>query len=114
MLIKFREMQGQKVKSNECNFNDDLVLLRVETRQKLEPLWKGPFEMKAMQGPSAIIQKLGKRKKQEVHMNRLKLYFSLLSGAKDASAQVDPYVNTMYMVEATTNTNSAGGQVKDR
>jgi hypothetical protein len=61
----------------------------VETRQKLEPLWKGPFEIQEMKRPNAVIQGVGKRKKQEVHINRLKPYFSSLSGAKDASTQMD-------------------------
>jgi hypothetical protein len=63
-LIKFKEMQSQKVKSNEYKRNkNDLVLLRVETRQKLEPLWKGPFEIQEIRKPNAIFQGLGKRQK---------------------------------------------------
>jgi hypothetical protein len=46
-LIRFKETQGHKVDSNGYEFKEnDLVLLRAETRQKLEPLWKGPFEIK--------------------------------------------------------------------
>jgi hypothetical protein len=87
-LIKFKEAQGQRIKSNEYGFKEnDLVLLRVETRQKLEPLWKGPFEIQEIKRPNAIIQGVGKRKKQEVHINRLKPDFSSLSRAKDASVK---------------------------
>jgi hypothetical protein len=71
-------------------------------------------EIQEIGRPNEIIQELGKSKKQEVHMNRLKLYLASLSGVKDASAQMDSYVNTVFMVEATTSTNRAGGQVKDR
>jgi hypothetical protein len=86
-LIKFKELQSQRVKSNCYEFKEnDLVLLRVESRHKLEPLWKGPFEIKSIKGSNAVIQELGKRKQQEVHINRLKPYFSSLSGVKDASA----------------------------
>jgi hypothetical protein len=86
-LIKFKEAQSQKVKFNEHVFKEnDLVLLRIETRQKLDPLWKGPFEIQEIRGKNAVIQELGKRKKSEVHINRLKQYFSSLSGVKDESA----------------------------
>jgi hypothetical protein len=86
-LIKFKELQGQRVKSNNYEFKEnELVLLRVEARQKLEPLWKGPFEIKGIKGSNAVVQELGKRKQLEVHINRLKPYFSSLSGVKDASA----------------------------
>lgn len=57
----------------ECNehafIEDDLVLLKVEARQKLNPLWKGPYEVKKIKGSNAVIQELGKRKHQEVHIN---------------------------------------------
>jgi hypothetical protein len=84
-LIKFKETQGQMVKSCDHEYKkDDLVLLRVETRQKLEPLWRGPYEIKEVKRPNAVIQELGKRKHQEVHMNRLKPYFSSITGEKNA------------------------------
>ncbi|PNF16929.1 hypothetical protein B7P43_G03694 [Cryptotermes secundus] len=75
-LIKFKESQGQKVKSNSYEFmENDLALLRIENRQKLDPLWKGPYEIKKIQGSNAVIQELGKRRHQEIHINRLKPYF---------------------------------------
>lgn len=53
MLTKFKELQGQKLKSNDYDFVDnDLVLLGIESRQKLEPLWKGPFEIKEINRPN--------------------------------------------------------------
>jgi hypothetical protein len=91
-LMKFKEEQTRKVKSNEYEFKEnDLALLKVETKHKLEPLWKGPFEIQKIQRPNAIIQGIGKRKKQEVHMNRLKPYFSSVSGTEDAYLQVDTF-----------------------
>jgi hypothetical protein len=79
-LMKFKEIQQQKVKHNDYTFKEsDLVLLRVENRQKLDPLWKGPYEIKEMRNSNAIIQEVGKRKHQEVHVNRLKPYFSSIS-----------------------------------
>lgn len=79
-LVKFKEMQRERVTSNSINFKEnDLVLLRVESRQKLDPMWKGPYEIKKVRGSNAVIQAVGKRKHQEVHMNRLKPYFSSLS-----------------------------------
>lgn len=41
--------------------------------------------MRKIQGSNAVIQELGKRKHQEVNLNRLKLYFSSLSGAENAA-----------------------------
>jgi hypothetical protein len=85
-LIKFKELQSQKAKHNDYEFEvNDMVLLRVEARQKLEPLWKGPYEIKELKRPNAVIQEVGKRKKQEIHINRLKPYFSPHSGEENAS-----------------------------
>jgi hypothetical protein len=89
-LIQFKEKQKEKVKSNEHLFKENyLVLLRMEARQKLGPLWKGPFEIKEVRGSNAVIQELGKRKRQEVHTNRLKPYFSSVAGVKHAVDKVD-------------------------
>jgi hypothetical protein len=80
-LMKFKESQRQKVEFNDYEFKEnELALLKVEHRQKLDPLWKGPYEIKKIKGSNAVIQELGKRKHQEVHTNRLKLYFSSISG----------------------------------
>jgi hypothetical protein len=80
-LIRFKEAQREKVSFNSYEFKvNDLVLLRTENRQKLDPLWKGPYEVKQIQGSNAVIQETGKRKHQEVHINRLKPYISSLSG----------------------------------
>jgi hypothetical protein len=85
-LIKFKESQREKVSFNSYEFKvNDLVLLRTENRQKLDPLWIGPYEIKKIQGSNAIIQEVGKRKHQEVHINRLKPYFSSISGIKNAT-----------------------------
>jgi hypothetical protein len=66
----------QRVARTKSDFEEnDLSLLRAETRQKLDPLWKGPYEIKRIQG-SNDVQELGKRKHQKVHINRLKPYFS--------------------------------------
>jgi hypothetical protein len=54
--------------------------VKVEARHKLEPMWTGPYEIKEMIRPNAIIQELGKRKHQEVLTNRLKTYFSSFVG----------------------------------
>jgi hypothetical protein len=64
MLTKFKELQGQKLKSNDYDFVDnDLVLLGIESRQKLEPLWKGPFEIKAICGPKGIREGIRQKEK---------------------------------------------------
>jgi hypothetical protein len=79
-LIKFKESQKKKVSSHDYKFKEnDLALLRKENKQKLDPLWKGPYEIKEIKGSNAVIQEVGKRKHQEVHINRLKPYLSSLS-----------------------------------
>jgi hypothetical protein len=83
-LVKFKELQAQKVKFNDHDFKEnDLALLKVESRHKLDPLWKGPYEIKKIRGSNAVIQEIGKRKHQEVHINRLKPYLSSLSEDAD-------------------------------
>jgi hypothetical protein len=68
------------VKSNCHDFKvNDLALLKVENRQKLDPLWKGPYEIKEVKGSNAVVQEVGKRKRQEIHINRLKPYFYSIS-----------------------------------
>jgi hypothetical protein len=114
-LMKFKEMQKEKVKSNEYEFKDnDLVLLRMEARQKLEPLWKGPFEIQKIEKPNAIIQGVGKRKKHEVHLNRLKPYFFSVTGTEDAHSEMDPHDSARRTVENTTGTNGARNRSKGR
>jgi hypothetical protein len=83
-LITFQELQSQKAKHNDYEFkvNDMVPLSRGQ--EKLEPLWKGPYEIKELKRPNAVKQ-VEKRKKQEIHMNRLKPYFSPLSGEENAS-----------------------------
>jgi hypothetical protein len=79
-LMTFKEIQQQRVKHNDYEFKEnELVLLRVENRHKLDPLWKGPYETKEIRNSNAIIQEVGKRKHQEVHVNRFKPYFSSIS-----------------------------------
>jgi hypothetical protein len=79
-LVRFKEAQKDKVKSSRCDFKiNDLVLLRIENRQKLDPIWKGPYEIKGLKGSNAIIQEVGKRKHHETHINRLKPYFCSIS-----------------------------------
>jgi hypothetical protein len=88
-LIKFKETQKETVKSNEHAFiENNLLLLKVEARQKLDPLWKGPCEVKKIKGSNAVIQELGKRKCQEIHIYSLKPYFSSLTGDEYACNKV--------------------------
>jgi hypothetical protein len=77
-------------------------------------LWKGPFEIKEVKKPNAVIQELGKRKKTEIHITRLKPYFSSLSGARDATPKMDPHVDTVCVVETNTYTSSARSKIKNR
>jgi hypothetical protein len=83
-LVKFKEFQSQKAKQNDYEFKEsDMVLLRVEVRRKLRPSWRGLYEVKELRRPNVVIQEVGKRKKQEIHVNRLKPYFATLSGEEE-------------------------------
>ena len=61
----------------------DLILLRIENRKKLDPFYKGPFEIIKAQYPNVEIQEVGKRKHKTVHSNGLKPYVSSVSEKKD-------------------------------
>jgi hypothetical protein len=77
VINKVQRITKKKVKSNEYAFKENgLAVLKVENSQKLDPLWIGPHETKKIGGFNAIIQKVGKRKYHEVHISRLKPYFS--------------------------------------
>jgi hypothetical protein len=86
-LMQFKKLQRQRVGFNSHEFKEnDLVLLRIENRQKMDPLWKGPYEVHKIEGSNAVIQEIGKRKHHEVHINRLKPYLSSLSGVENAAS----------------------------
>jgi hypothetical protein len=62
-LVKFKESQKEKVKSYDHEFKEnDLALLRVQNRKKLDPLWKGPYELRKLKGSNDVILEVGKRK----------------------------------------------------
>ena len=59
----------------------DTVLLKNEKAGKLDPLWFGPFKVLEIdhKGSNAVIE-ITKKKRQKVHINRLKAYLSTVSG----------------------------------
>jgi hypothetical protein len=61
----------------------DLVLLKNEKSSKLDPLCLGPFKVLEVdqQGSNDFIG-LTKKKRQKVHLNRLKTYLSSVSGSE--------------------------------
>jgi hypothetical protein len=61
----------------------DTVLLRNENPCKLDPLWLGPYKILEIyhKGSNAVIE-LSKRKRQKVHVNRLKTYLPTVSGGE--------------------------------
>jgi hypothetical protein len=61
----------------------DAVLLENEKAGKLDPLWLGPYKVTEVdhKGSNAVIE-LTKKKKQKVHVNRLKTYLSTVSGGE--------------------------------
>lgn len=85
---KNNQIQGITKPKSDSGYDfkeNDLALLNIENVQKLDSLCKGPCEIKKILSSNAVIQELGKRSHQEVHISRLKLYFSSLSGVENAA-----------------------------
>ena len=53
-------------------------MLKIEERNKLDPSWKGIFEIKEINWLNVTLQQIGKCKFQVVHSNHIKPYFSSL------------------------------------
>jgi hypothetical protein len=51
---------------------------REQRQHKLDPIWEGPYEVKELEYPNLFIQRIGKRKREKVHLNQVKLFHSLL------------------------------------
>jgi hypothetical protein len=71
--------QCEKVnKTRKCKQYEvgDLVLIYNEQRKKLDPLWKGPYEIKEIKGTNVTLIKIGTtgKKQVEIHVNRTKPY----------------------------------------
>ena len=78
-LEQFKLNQQLKDKRAKQEYQvNDLVMLKIEERNKLDPSWKGIFEIKEINWPNVTLQQIGKRKFQVVHSNRIKPYFSSL------------------------------------
>lgn len=71
------QRRNEKLKSKEYKVGD-LVLIFNEQRKKLDPLWKGPFEITEVKPPNITVRKLGVRNKKmmQTHINRTKPYFA--------------------------------------
>jgi hypothetical protein len=80
-LMRFKEAQQVRTQSKEFNKDikvNDLILVKKEQRKhKLAPLWQGPFEVKQIEYPNLVIQRIGKRKREKVHMNQVKMFYCL-------------------------------------
>jgi hypothetical protein len=53
------------------------LLYNEQKGNKLDIIWKGPYEIKEINHPNVTIQELEKRKHITVHKNRIKQYFLL-------------------------------------
>ena len=81
---KQKRVEDQKDKVYVPSFKEgDTVLLKNEKPSKLEPLWLGPYKVFEIdhKGSNTVIE-LTKTKKQKVHINRLKVYLSAVSGRR--------------------------------
>jgi hypothetical protein len=57
-LVKFKELQAQKVKFNDHDFEEnDFILLKVENRHKLDPLGKDHMKLRKFRVPTPLFKK---------------------------------------------------------
>jgi hypothetical protein len=80
---KQRRVEDQKDKVYMPSFKvGDTVLLKSEKHSKLDPLWLGPYKVLEIdhKGSNAVIEIT--KKKQFVHIDRLKVYLSTVSGRR--------------------------------
>jgi hypothetical protein len=78
-LRKFKEKQQERVpEKNIVAFQvNDLVLVQNKHRKhKLDALWEGPYEIKDVQIPNLVVQRVGKRKKCTISVNLVKPFCS--------------------------------------
>jgi hypothetical protein len=75
-LMKFKEQQQVKTQNNEFNkdikINDLILVKKGQRKHKLDSIWEGPYEVKELKYPNVVIQRIGKRKHEKVHMNQVK------------------------------------------
>jgi len=79
---KQKRLENQKDKVYVPLFQTgNMVLIKNEKSGKLDPLWLGPYKVIELdqKGYNAVIE-LTKKKRQKVHINRLKAYLSTVSG----------------------------------
>jgi hypothetical protein len=85
-LIKTKQkrIESQRDKFHMPVFREgDKILLKNEKTGKLDPLWLGPYKVIEVdhKGSNAVIE-LTNKKRQKVHVNRLKAYLSTVSGGE--------------------------------
>ena len=91
-LIQFKEKQSKNQNRvyQENITENDLILLKKENRKnKLDPIWEGPYEVKQLKFPNIIIQRVGKRKCSEVHLNRVKLFHCPQENQDEVTSSLD-------------------------
>jgi hypothetical protein len=92
-LMQFKEHQRVKTQSKEFNEDikvNDLILLKKEQRKhKLDPVWEGPYEVKELKYPNLMIQRVGKRKREKVHMNQVKIFHCLQDNQDEVDSSLD-------------------------
>jgi hypothetical protein len=92
-LMRFKEQQRVKTRSKEFNRDikvNDLILLKKEQRKhKLDSVWDGPYEVKELKYPNLVIQRIGKRKRENVHMNQVKIFHCLQDNQDKVDSSLD-------------------------
>ena len=91
--MKFKEHQHVKTQSKEVTKDiklNDLILVKKEQRKhKLEPIWEGPYEVKELKYPNLVIHRVGKRKREKVHMNQIKMFHCSQENQDEVTSSLD-------------------------
>jgi hypothetical protein len=92
-LMKCKGQQQVRTQSKEFNKDirvNDLILLKKEQRRhKLDPVWEDPYEVKELEYPNLVIQRVGKRKREKVHLNQVKMFHCSQENQDEVASSLD-------------------------
>lgn len=71
--IESKNYYDRKVNKIDLKINDE-VLITNENREKLDPLYKGPYTVKSLDGANAVLIDMHKKTEIKIHKNRLIKY----------------------------------------
>ena len=68
-----RKINYDKTAKPQSLLKDDLVLIEINERHKLEPFYKGPYKVKSIQEPNVIVID-DKNKEKLIHKDKVKKF----------------------------------------